>query len=116
MTQFKFDPASTAPPIFDTVSKILSPPAGMSLEAAATIIAGMIYNDSAVQAVYEIHQSGDGFRGDAKGVVKAAAYDIMMKYSGDMTQSSHTAAMFHTAVHRAVELIIGKMRIAGVIL
>lgn len=113
---FIFDPASTSPPVHETIPQILSPPMEMRLEAAVTIIAGMIYSSPQVEIVYTMHQTGDGFRGSAETQVKAAALDITMKYSHDMTRDSHTAAMFLTAVHRAVETVLGKMRRAGVIL
>ena len=111
---FIFDPTSTSPPVHETIPQILSPPMEMRLEAAETVIAGMIY--SRVQYIWDHVAAGDGYTGDAAAKVKEAAFEIVMRYSHDMTRDAHTAAMFLTAVHRAVETVLGKMRRTGVIL
>lgn len=113
---FKFDVTSNTPPIHETIQKILSRPMEMSLEAAITTLSGMILSHQRVQLMWETSQTSEGWRGDAASEVKATAYEILMRYSGDITTNSHTAAMFMTAMHHAVERVLGKMRVTGIIL
>lgn len=119
MFVFKISEAPHSPPHPVTLRRILDarpdPKKEQEITAAAEVLGRQIR--SAPMWEHLRHQRAMGAPiSDVAALVRATAYDLLIRYSGDVSICVHCAGMFFASLDRAVEDVLSECRLSGLIL